>query len=32
MNLVKIEPSFFKPYFDEDRIEENLFLSPATAQ
>ena len=25
MNLVKIEPSFFKPYFDEDRIDENLF-------
>lgn len=25
MNLMKIEPSFFKPYFDEDRIEENLF-------
>jgi nicotinate-nucleotide pyrophosphorylase (carboxylating) len=25
MNLVKIEPSFFKPYFNEDRIDENLF-------
>ena len=30
MNLVKIEPSFFKPYFDEDRIDENLLSSATT--
>ena len=25
MNLVKIDPNFFKPFYDEDRIDENTY-------